>query len=51
MSAPISAGTVAGEAVFFVDGQEVGRVELLCGTDVMPRVEAAISLLKQGLPG
>ena len=51
LSAPISAGTVAGEAVFFVDGQEVGRVELLCGTDVMPRVEAAISLLKQGLPG
>ena len=45
------AGTAVGEAVFSVDGAEVGQVELLCGTDVMPQVEPAINLLKMGLPG
>ena len=51
LTAPVAAGTGAGEAVFYVDGKEVGRTALICGTDVMPRVEPAIHLLKMGLPG
>jgi D-alanyl-D-alanine carboxypeptidase (penicillin-binding protein 5/6) len=51
LTAPVSAGTPAGEAVFSVNGKEVGRIALLCGADVMPRVEPAIHLLKLGLPG
>ncbi len=51
LTAPITAGTEVGEAVFTVDGREVGRVGLLCGQSVMPEMEPAISLLKQGLPG
>lgn len=51
LMAPVLAGTAVGEAVFSVGGVEVGRVELLCGTDVMPQVEPAINLLKMGLPG
>ena len=49
--APVSAGDPAGEAVFLVDGVEVGRVDLLYGKDVPPQLEPAVSLLKQGLPG
>ena len=41
----------AGEAVFSVNGKEVGRVALLYGADVAPRMESALSILKQGLPG
>lgn len=48
--APITSGTEAGEAVFFVNGKEVGRVGLLCGTDVMPRPEPAMARLKLGFP-
>lgn len=49
--APISVGQSAGEAVFLVDGTEVGRVKLLCGRSVMPGLEPAVSFIKRGLPG
>lgn len=51
LTAPVAAGTRAGQAVFTLDGQEVGRVELLCGTSVAPKLESALSALKLGLPG
>ena len=50
LTVPLSAGTAVGEAVFTVKGQEVGRVELLCGRDVLPRLQSALSLLRDGLP-
>lgn len=51
LTAPIAAGKDAGEAVFLVNGAEVGRVRLLCGEMVPPRVESALGVLKAGLPG
>ena len=51
LRAPVRAGDRAGEAVFSVNGTEVGRVALLCGAGVAPRMESALSILKQGLPG
>lgn len=48
--APISAGTPAGEAVFRFQGAEVGRVSLLCGRNVLPKLESAMSLLRLKLP-
>ena len=51
LTAPLTAGTAVGQAVFTVDGQEVGRVGLLCGADVLPQLTAAMGLLKAGLPG
>ena len=51
LRAPIRAGRRAGEAVFSVNGKEVGRVALLYGADVAPRMASALSILKQGLPG
>ena len=36
---------------FFGQWKEVGRVALLYGADVAPRMESALSILKQGLPG
>lgn len=50
LSAPLSAGTPVGEAVFLVNGTEVGRVQLLCGKDVLPKLESAISTLHLSLP-
>ena len=50
LTAPVAAGTYAGQAVFRVNGQEVGRVDLLCGADVAPRLEPAMGLLKLPLP-
>lgn len=50
LTAPVAAGTRAGQAVFRVNGQEVGRVDLLCGADVAPRLEPAMGLLKLTLP-
>ena len=51
LTAPVTAGTVVGEAVFTVNGTEVGRVPLLCGADVAPALAPAMGLLKAGLPG
>jgi D-alanyl-D-alanine carboxypeptidase len=50
LCAPLIAGTIVGEAVFSLDGCEVGRVRLLCGETVAPRVESALSVLKLYLP-
>ena len=50
LTAPIRAGQQAGEAVFLVNGTEVGRVGLLCGADVLPRAAAAMNTLKLYLP-
>jgi D-alanyl-D-alanine carboxypeptidase len=50
LSVPLIAGTIVGEAVFSLDGYEVGRVELLCGETVMPRVGSAMNFLKLYLP-
>lgn len=46
LTAPIRAGTEVGEAVFRLNGQEVGRVELLCGETVLPALTSAMSVLK-----
>lgn len=51
LTAPVTAGTAVGEAVFTVNGEEVGRVTLLCGKDVAPALAPAMGLLKAGLPG
>lgn len=51
LTAPITAGEPVGEAVFVVDGREVGRTALLAGADVLPRIDRAIETLKTGLPG
>lgn len=50
LTAPVSAGTKAGQAVFILDGREIGRVDLLCGASVPPKVESAWNALKLGLP-
>ncbi|MDD3346291.1 D-alanyl-D-alanine carboxypeptidase family protein [Oscillibacter sp.] len=49
LTAPVSAGTKVGRAVFEVNGKEVGRVELLCGETVLPVVDTALETLKRGL--
>ncbi len=51
LTAPLAAGDSVGEAVFLVNGAEVGRVRLLCGEPVPPRAESALAVLKAGLPG
>ena len=48
LTAPISAGSPAGEAVFLLKGMEVGRVDLLCGESVLPQVASALQTLKYG---
>lgn len=44
--APLAAGTKVGELVFTLNGGELGRVDLLCGENVAPRVESALRTLK-----
>jgi D-alanyl-D-alanine carboxypeptidase len=51
LAAPLTAGTVAGQAVFYVNGNEAGRIDLLCGETVPPQAVSALAALKQGLPG
>lgn len=46
LAAPVRAGTRAGQAVFTLNGREVGRVDLLCGETVLPRAESAMSVLR-----
>ena len=48
LTAPVTAGRRAGEAVFSLGGKEVGRVALLCGESVAPKVDAAWNALKYG---
>jgi len=35
-----------GQAVFTLNGAEIGRVDLLCGKTVAPQVESALHILK-----
>ena len=49
LTAPITAGRRAGEAVFALNGREVGRIELLFGEAVPPNLNSAMAVLKQGL--
>ena len=51
LTAPLTAGESVGEAVFTVNGREVGRTALLAGADVLPRFDTAIQTLKTILPG
>ena len=46
LRAPIAAGTKVGQAVYALNGQEIGRVDLLCGQSVVPSVESAMLQLK-----
>lgn len=46
LTAPLAAGTRVGQAVFTLDGQEIGRVDLLCGESVAPKAESALAALK-----
>jgi len=50
LCAPLIAGKMVGEAVFELNGCKVGRVGLLCGETVAPRVESALKNLKLYLP-
>ena len=49
LTAPITAGRRAGEAVFALNGREVGRIELLFGESIPPKLDSAMAVLKQGL--
>ena len=49
LAAPLAAGTRVGEAVFTLNGREIGRVGLLCGQYVAPRAESAMGTLKLGI--
>ena len=46
LTAPLRAGTRVGEAVFSLNGKEVGRVGLLAGETVLPGAEAAMNALR-----
>jgi D-alanyl-D-alanine carboxypeptidase len=46
LTAPVTAGAYAGQAVFTLDGVEIGRVDLLCGETVVPQVASAMCILK-----
>ncbi|BAK99548.1 D-alanyl-D-alanine carboxypeptidase [Oscillibacter valericigenes Sjm18-20] len=47
LRAPVAAGTSAGQAVFSLSGKEVGRVELLCGSDTLLAIQPPTSLLRR----
>ena len=46
LTAPLSAGAKVGQAVFTLDGEEIGRVDLLCEESVAPQAESALAVLK-----
>ena len=46
LTAPLTAGSKVGQAVFILDGEEIGRVDLLCGESVAPKAESALAVLK-----
>lgn len=50
LAAPVAAGSPAGQAVFTLDGVEVGRVDILCGKAVLPKLETAMRTLRLGFP-
>ena len=49
LTAPVSAGTVAGAAVFRLSGTEIGRVPLIVGRTVPPETASALRSLKMEL--
>ena len=49
LQAPLQVGTPVGTAVFEWNGTEIGRVELLCGRTILPRLTSALSVLKMGM--
>jgi len=46
LRAPVSAGKTVGAAVFCLNGTEIGRVRLVAGRTVMPKVSSALAGLK-----
>lgn len=50
-AAPIRAGPAGRGGGFLGQWKRGGPVALLYGADVAPRMESALSILKQGLPG
>ena len=46
LTAPVTAGTVVGAAVFRLNGTEVGRVPLVAGRTVLPKLTSALNSLK-----
>lgn len=46
LTAPVLAGKTVGQAVFSLNGREVGRVDLLTRMAVPPKVESALAVLK-----
>ena len=48
LTAPVAAGRRAGEAVVSLNGREVGRIGLLCGEAVPPKLDSAMAVLKRG---
>ena len=46
LRAPVSAGKTVGAAVFCLNGTEIGRVPLVAGRTVMPKVSSALAGLK-----
>ena len=46
LTAPLAAGSKVGQAVFLLDGTEIGRVDLLSGEAAVPAVESALKTLK-----
>lgn len=46
LTAPLTAGAKVGQVVYTLNGAELGRIDLLCGANVTPRVAAALHVLK-----
>ena len=49
LKAPLAAGTLVGEIVFTLNGTEVGRVGLRCGTSVLRNTASAWNVLKMAV--
>lgn len=47
LTAPCTAGTKAGELVVTLDGRDVGRIGLLCGANVLPKLPEPITLFQR----
>ena len=46
LTAPVRAGMSAGDAVFMINGREIGRIKLLYGKTVLPRLTSAMAILR-----
>jgi len=44
LKAPVTAGSVVGQAIFSLNGRELGRVDLLCGTEVIKAIQTPSNL-------